>query len=207
MFYKTRTASGPDGISSIMLRNTATSISSKLTTLFNLSLRLGKVPSQWKVIPIFKSGDPSNATNYCPISLLLLVSKVLERIIFNQISHHLSINRLLSKNQFGFRSGFSTQEAFLSVTNDWHQLLIKTSSDCCSLFLMLKNHSTLFPTPLSFNLCHLLASQDPYIPGLRTTLLVSSKGLLWMESHPRFLQFYQESHKAQYLVLYFSSSS
>ena len=126
--YKTRTASGPDGISSIMLRKTATSISSKLTTFFNLSLRLGKVPSQWKVsnvIPILKSGDPSNASNYRPISLLSLVSKVLERIIFNQISHHLSINRLLSKSQFGFRSGFSTQEALLSVTNDWHQLLSK----------------------------------------------------------------------------------
>ena len=126
--YKAKTASGPDGISNIMLRNTATSISSKLTTLFNLFLRLGKVPTQWKVsnvIPIFKSGDPSNASNYCSISLLSLVSKVLERIIFNQISHHLSINRLLSKNQFGFRTGFSTEEALLSVTNDWHQLLSK----------------------------------------------------------------------------------
>ena len=59
----------------------------------------------------------------------------------------------------------------------------------------------------SLNLCHLLASQDLYIPGLRTTLLVGSKGLLWMGSHPHFLQFYQESHKAQYLVLYFLSSS
>ena len=65
---------------------------SKLTFLFNLSLRSGKLPSQWKVsnvIPIFKSGDPSNASNYRPISLLPLVSKVLECIIFNRISHHL----------------------------------------------------------------------------------------------------------------------
>ena len=119
---------GPDGISSTIPRNTATSISSKLTTLFNLSLRLGKVPSQWKVsnvIQILKSGDPSNASNYRPISLLSLVSKVLECIIFKQISHHLSINRLLSKNQFDFRSGFSTHEALFSVTIDWHQLLSK----------------------------------------------------------------------------------
>lgn len=98
--YKTKTASGPDGISSIMLRNTATSIFSKLTFLFNLSLSSGKVPSQWKVsnvIPIFKSGDPSNVSNYRHISLLPLVSKVLECIIFNQISHHLSIKKCRGK--------------------------------------------------------------------------------------------------------------
>ena len=51
----------------------------------------------------------------------------------------------------------------------------------------LKSRLTLFPPPLSSNLCHLFASQDPYFPGLRTTLLVGSKGLSWMESHPRFL--------------------
>ena len=38
-------------------------------------------------------------------------------------THYLSTNHLLSGRQFGFRSGFSTQEALLSVTNDWHQLL------------------------------------------------------------------------------------
>ena len=100
---------------------------------------------------------PSNASNYRPISLLPLVSKVLERNIFNQISHHLSINHLLSKSQFGFRSGFSTQEALLSVTNDWHQLLSKNHQIAAVYFLMLKRRLTLFPTPLSSNLCHLLA--------------------------------------------------
>ena len=66
---------------------------------------------------------------------------------------------------------------------------------------MLKWHLTLFPTPLSSNLCHLLASQDPYFPGLWTTLLVGSKGLSWMKSHPHFLQWDQESHKVRYSAL------
>jgi len=124
--YKLKTASGPDGISSTMLRNTAPAISPSLTSLFNLSLKSGVFPSDWKssnVTPILKSGNPALVSNYRPISLLSLVSKVLERIVHNRVSKYLSANSLLSDQQFGFRAGSSTQEALLSITNDWHQLL------------------------------------------------------------------------------------
>ena len=124
--YKLKTASGPDGISSTMLRNTAPAISPSLTSLFNLSLKSGVVPSAWKssnVTPILKSGNPTLVSNYRPISLLSLVSKVLERIVHNRVSKYLSTNSLLSNQQFGFRAGSSTQEALLTIINDWHQLL------------------------------------------------------------------------------------
>jgi len=68
-----RTVSGPDGISSQMLKGTAEVTSSSLSTLFNLSLRKGVVPSEWKtsnVTPVYKAGDPKCVTDYCPISLL-----------------------------------------------------------------------------------------------------------------------------------------
>ena len=82
--------------------------------------------SQWQMLtPIFKSGDLSSVNNYRPASLLMLVSQVLERIV-HQFQNHLPTHRLLSKWQFGFRSGSSTQEALLSVTNDWHQYLSKS---------------------------------------------------------------------------------
>ena len=126
--HKLRTASGPDGISGQMLRSTADSISATLTRIFNLSLAQMKVPLSWKlahVTPIPKGGDPSSASNYCPISLLSLVSKILERIIHSRISSFLYSNKLLSNCQFGFRPRSSTQEALLSVMNSWHQLLAK----------------------------------------------------------------------------------
>ncbi len=77
------------------------------------------------VFLLFRSGGQSRM----PISLLSLVSKVLERIVHNQISLYLTSNKLLSNNQFGFRSGLSTQDALLilAVTNDWHQLLSKNT--------------------------------------------------------------------------------
>lgn len=84
------------------------------------------MPASWKtanVTPILKSGDPSVATNYRPISLLSLVSKVLERIIHPRISKFLYANNLLSNCQFGFRPHSSTQEALLHVTNAWHNQL------------------------------------------------------------------------------------
>ncbi len=110
-----------------MLRNTARSIAPQLTALFIQSLSQGQVPSAWKlsnVTPVHKSGDKAAVSNYRPISLLSLVSNVLERIVHNRITDYLSLNKLLSNNnQFGFRSGFSTQDALLTVTNDWHQML------------------------------------------------------------------------------------
>ena len=123
--YKLKTATGPDGVSSRMLRETARSISPSLIELFNLSLKKAKVPHQWKIsniTPIFKSGDPSSALNYRPISLLPLISKILERIIHSRLMNYLQTKHLLSSCQYGFRPRSSIQEALLS---DWHLMLSK----------------------------------------------------------------------------------
>ena len=109
-----------------MLHGTAKSISSTLTTLFNCSLSQGVVLKDWKmsnITPVPKSGDPSLATNYQPISLLSLVSKVLERLIHSKLLNYILSNDLRSNCQHGFRPGSSTQEALLLATNDWHNLL------------------------------------------------------------------------------------
>jgi len=78
---KTNTASGPDGMSGQMLCGTAESISPSVTALFNLSLKQATFPDEWKVAnmsPIPKPGDPSVAANYRPISVLSIISKLLE---------------------------------------------------------------------------------------------------------------------------------
>ena len=89
-----------------MLRATADSISPALTAIFNDSLARSKVLDAWKisiVTPIPKSDDPSSPTNYRPISLLSLESKVLKRIIHKRISDFRYTNKLLANCQFGFR--------------------------------------------------------------------------------------------------------
>lgn len=76
----------------------------------------------------------SSPSNYRPISLLLLISKVLERIVYRRISNFLYSNSLLSNCQFGFKPRSSTQEALLSVIRSWFDLLSKHRQDACVFF-------------------------------------------------------------------------
>ena len=81
-------ASGPDNIPAKILKLTAEQISPSICRLFNLSLRLGVMPTAWKeanVTPVFKNGNEACVENYRPISLLCILSKVLERCVYNRI--------------------------------------------------------------------------------------------------------------------------
>ena len=85
----TRSAAGPDGIPSSLLVNCTTEFEPQLLIIFTNSLSSGVVPSSFKlaaITPVFKSGDRTAPSNYCPISLTSVISKVLERIIRKQVS-------------------------------------------------------------------------------------------------------------------------
>ena len=84
-------AQGPDNIPVRILKETAVQITPSLCALFNKSLRVGVLPNDWKlanVVPIHKHGEKTYVEHYRPISLLSLISKVLERCIFNNIKYH-----------------------------------------------------------------------------------------------------------------------
>ena len=133
-------ASGPDGISIKMLKYTATSIAPSIAKLFNISIKLGHFPTCWKtssVVPIPKSSQHNEAANYRPISLLSVVSKLLERHIHQVITIHLNENRPLSNMQLGFQSGKSTVTALLAVTHDWFKAL-ESRHNVCSVFFDLR---------------------------------------------------------------------
>ena len=93
-------SSGSDGISDHnMLKETATSIAAPVTKLFNLSISTGIFPDKWKlssVVPIPKSVDKGNLGNYRPISLLPVLSKLLERHIFSLLFKHLDQSHPIS---------------------------------------------------------------------------------------------------------------
>ena len=84
----TNKATGPDEIPPRILKECAHQIVPSLCLLFNQSLQHGSLPEEWKlanIIPIYKKGDISNVENYRPISLLSVISKVLERCVLRKL--------------------------------------------------------------------------------------------------------------------------
>ena len=136
----TSKANGPDGISATMLKSMAYSIAPGLTKLFNKSISSGKLPSTWKtssIVPIPKSNEKSSVTNYRPISLLSIISKLLERHIYWQIATHLEVYAPISLHQWGFQPKKSTTAALLDVYNTW-ALEIDKGNEVCAIFFDLK---------------------------------------------------------------------
>ena len=104
-------AMGPDGISSKMLHEAATSLAKPLTRLINMSLVCKHFSDSWKltnVLPLYKKNEKTSINNYGPTSLLSSVSKVMERVVFKYTCHFIRDNGLLSTFQSGFMPGDST---------------------------------------------------------------------------------------------------
>ena len=82
----------PDCIPVVVLRNCESEVSYVLAEPFNMCLKKSYFPDCWKVslvIPLFKSvGERSTAKNYCPFSLLSVVSKVFKNFVNNRIVGH-----------------------------------------------------------------------------------------------------------------------
>ncbi|CAG9115881.1 unnamed protein product [Plutella xylostella] len=70
------------------------------------------------ITPIHKGGSSDDVNNYRPISVLPVMSKILEKLINNRLKKFLTDNNLISKNQYGFRSGLSTEDAVLNLTEE-----------------------------------------------------------------------------------------
>jgi hypothetical protein len=90
-----------------------------------LIITSGVVPSEWKlanIIPIFKSGDKNNFSNYRPISITSTVSKILEKIICKHLLHHLYQTGQVDKNQHGFLPRRSCSTMHLETINNWQQI-------------------------------------------------------------------------------------
>ena len=93
-----------------MIKMCCDSTAIPLMIIFNTALNTGVFPDLWKkgnIVPVHKKDSKHLVNNYRPISLLPLLGKIFEKLIFNSLLHYLHRNNILSKNQSGFRSGDS----------------------------------------------------------------------------------------------------
>ena len=87
----------------------------------------GEFPDAWKtafITPILKEGkNPTEATSYRPVALLSCLSKVLERLVHEQLLTFCLENQVITQEQFGFLKGRSAEWQLLSVLEDWYATL------------------------------------------------------------------------------------
>ena len=134
---KVNKAPGSDGINSFIIKKTEKLIAPVLVKLFNKCMDNGIFPDSLKIasiIPLHKGGVKNEATNYRPISLLPLFSKIFEKVIKHRLITFLDKNNLITDNQFGFRKSHSTELAVIDIQNT----LLKNLDNnklTCTIFL------------------------------------------------------------------------
>ena len=117
-------APGPDTICASLLRQVAEVIAPTLTILFKESLATGELRQEFKagnLSPLLKPGKTDTAlpANYKGITLTSILSKVLEKIVCNQITSYLGQNGTLHESQYAFRKGRSYSDLLVKSIDDW----------------------------------------------------------------------------------------
>lgn len=133
-------SSGHDSLKPSIVKKCKAHFLAPLAHIFNLSLEQGTVPLSLKyayVTPVFKAGDQCLMSNYRPISVLPVFSKILERLMFNRVYSFVTLNNILSDQQYGFRKKLSTEMALLRAV-DRITAAIDNRQHTIGLFLDLK---------------------------------------------------------------------
>ena len=113
-------ASGIDNINAKFLKDGAEFLASPLAQLCNLSIKTSSFPDKCKtakLFPLYKKGCKTDPKNYRPISLLPLISKIIETVIKDQTQTFLENNNILYKFQSGFRKKYSTDSCLSFLNN------------------------------------------------------------------------------------------
>ena len=118
MHYFAYKSTGLDGIPAKFLKDGAEILKLPITWIINLSISENTVPDGIKVArvkPLFKKNSNLEVGNYRPVSILSIVSKILERAVYIQLENYLTKNNILYEYQSGFRKSFSTDTCLIHL--------------------------------------------------------------------------------------------
>ena len=117
---KTNKATGIGNLSGRFLKDGSKVLVSPIAQICNLSIRLSAVPDECKIAklkPLYKKGKKTDPKNYRPISLLPVISKILEKVIHDQTMEFVTKKDILYKFQSGYRK-FHSADPCLSYLKD-----------------------------------------------------------------------------------------
>ena len=119
---------GINKISTLVLNDNINNLSNILSQVYNNCISDGYFPEELKtgcITPIYKGGKKCEVSNYRPVCSLIPFSKIFERIIYDRMMTFIESNNILSKTQFGFRKGMSTETAIINFIDKIHNGLNK----------------------------------------------------------------------------------
>ena len=128
MTLRSNTSPGVDGINPRMLKETAGHLADPLACFFQRCFDTQTIPSMWKkglITPIFKGGSRTDPANYRPVTLLPVLSKVMESIVADDIMHFLEQHKIIAPEQHGFRQRRSCTSNLLIARNSWTEAVDK----------------------------------------------------------------------------------
>ena len=144
-------SSGYDNIDNILLKAIKNEIVMPLSMIFNKSLSQGIFPTCMKlaeVVPLFKSKDRSEKSNYRPISLFLTISKLLEKIVYKRVYTFLNNTNQLYCSQYRFRTGHSCNQAVCELIGEIAKNTEKNWTTVCVFLDLSKAFDTLEHTAI-----------------------------------------------------------
>ena len=121
---KSSKAVAVDELDSFSLKISAKYVAAPVHHLVTLSMMQQKFPTTWKfskVLPLFKKGSQLDRKNYRPVSILSPISKILERVVHDQLYSYFANNHLFHPNVMGFRRNRSTMSCILQMYDRWVQ--------------------------------------------------------------------------------------
>ena len=164
---------GPDQFPPILVKKLQDELAEPIAWLFTVVFEYGVIPDDWLgavVIPIYKgAGSKADPKNYRPLSLTSVFSKLMEKVVKDEILDFLTTNNLISPDQHGFLPGRSTLSQLLDCINDW---MNNRDADICTdvIYLDLKKA---FDSVVHSKLLH-----KCYCYGIRGKLLDYIKAFL-----------------------------
>jgi hypothetical protein len=93
-----------------------------MVNIFNLSFQTTIFLDDWKlakVTPVFNDGNNNDCGNYRPISVISVVAKIVEKLVYQHLKSFMTINNILVEQQSGFWAQHSMETTLLSSTNEW----------------------------------------------------------------------------------------